>query len=128
MEVSPRAGGNRLAEMLNHAADVDIIDNEVRQSVGLPLNDIHEPNYRGYYTIVVLHSENDGIFSSLDIDPDFERVHVIERDLWAKTGDKVSAFSGANQSLGTLFLRFDTHEQLEAVINNPSQYIHIDVK
>ena len=60
MEVSPRAGGNRLAEILNYAADVDIIEAEVCASVGLPLPDIHEPNYNGYYAINVLHSENDG--------------------------------------------------------------------
>ena len=127
MEVSPRAGGNRLAEMLNHAADVDIIDNEVRQAVGLPLTDVHEPNYRGHFAIIVLHSEKAGTFRSLDIDPTFERAHVIERDLWAHNGDQVSGFTGANQSLGTLFLRFDTHDQLERVLDNPQQFINIEL-
>ena len=128
MEVSPRAGGNRLAEMLNHAADVDIIDNEVRQAVGLPLTDVHEPKYRGHFAIIVLHGEKAGTFVSLDIDPAFEREHVIERDLWVHPGDRVSAFTGANQSLGTLFLRFDTREQLETVLNHPSSFIQIAVQ
>lgn len=128
MEVSPRAGGNRLAEILNYAADVDIIDNEVRQAVGLPLTEVHEPNYRGHHAIIVLHSERDGVFAELSVDPDFERAHVIERDLWVKPGDKVSGFTGANQSLGTLFLRFATHEELEGVINHLSQFIRIDVR
>ena len=125
MEVSPRAGGNRLAEILNYAADVDIIDAEVCASVGLPLPVVHEPNYNGYYAINVLHSERDGVFKQLSIDPDFEREHLVERDLWVKPGDKVAAFTGANQSLGTIFLRFDTRETLNRFVAAPNDYISI---
>lgn len=125
MEVSPRAGGNRLAEILNYAADVDIIEAEVCASVGLPLADIHEPNYHGYYAINVLHSERDGIFKELCIDPDFEQAHLVERDLWVQPGDAVSGFTGANQSLGTIFLRFTTREQLYRFVASPSTYISI---
>ena len=116
MEVSPRAGGNRLAEILNYAADVDIIEAEVCASVGLSLSEIHEPNYNGYYAINVLHSDRDGVFKELRIDSDFERDHVVERDLWVKPGDTVSAFTGANQSLGTIFLRFSTREELNSFV------------
>ena len=125
MEVSPRAGGNRLAEILNYAADVDIIDAEVCASVGLPLPDVHEPNYNGYYAINVLHSERAGVFKQLSIDPDFEREHLVERDLWVKSGNKVAAFTGANQSLGTIFLRFDTREALNRFVSAPNTYISI---
>ena len=34
MEVSPRGGGNRLAEMLRYATGVDLINNAVRAAVG----------------------------------------------------------------------------------------------
>ena len=125
MEVSPRAGGNRLAEILNYAADVDIIEAEVCASVGLPLPDVHEPNYNGYYAINVLHSEKDGTFKDILIDADFEKAHVIERDLWVKPGDVVSGFTGANQSLGTIFLRFETREQLDQFVSAPNRYISI---
>ena len=125
MEVSPRAGGNRLAEILNYAADVDIIEAEVCASVGLPLADIHEPNYNGYYAINVLHSEHEGFFKELCIEPNFERAHLIERDLWVKPGDKVAAFTGANQSLGTIFLRFDTRDELNRFTAAPRDYIKV---
>ena len=41
MEVSPRAGGNRLAEILNYATDVDIIEAETLKSVGYDCSDVH---------------------------------------------------------------------------------------
>ena len=125
MEVSPRAGGNRLAEILNYAADVDIIEAEVCASVGEPLPDVHEPNYKGFYAINVLHSEKDGTFQGINMESDFEKKHVIEKDPWVKLGDSVSAFTGANQSLGTIFLRFDTREELDRFVESPNDYITI---
>lgn len=125
MEVSPRAGGNRLAEILNYAADVDIIEAEVCASVCMPLPEVHEPNYNGYYAINVLHSEHNGTFQGIDMDQDFEKKHVVEKDLWVEPGDIVSAFTGANQSLGTIFLRFDTREQLNLFVGSPNDYITI---
>lgn len=125
MEVSPRAGGNRLAEILNYAADVDIIEAEVCASVCMPLPEVHEPNYNGYYAINVLHSEHDGTFQGIDMDQDFENKHIIEKDLWVEPGDIVSAFTGANQSLGTIFLRFDTREELNRFVEAPNDYITI---
>ena len=127
MEVSPRAGGNRLAEILNYASDVDIIDNEVRNAVGLNLDVIHEPVFKDCYMIYVLHSQKNGIFKDLIIDPDFEKKHIIEKDLWVKPGDSVEAFSGANQSLGTLFLRFSNCEYIDLMLSNIDKYINIIV-
>ena len=51
MEVSPRAGGNRLAEILNYAVDVDIIEAEVCKAIGEPIPFIHEPYFKDFYAI-----------------------------------------------------------------------------
>ena len=37
MEVSPRGGGNRLAEMLRYATGVDLVTNAVRAAVGMQI-------------------------------------------------------------------------------------------
>ena len=78
MEVSPRAGGNRLAEMLNYAADVNINEAETRKAVGLPIRDMQEPTYKGHFAILVLHSEKEGQFKSVEIERIFKEKHVIE--------------------------------------------------
>ena len=128
MEVSPRAGGNRLAEILNHAADVDIIAAETRKSVGLPVGDIHEPHYRGHYAILVLHAESSGIFDGITIDPTFRATHVIEEELRVATGGTVTGFTGANAALGTLFLRFNTREELANALANQKVWLTICIK
>ena len=128
MEVSPRAGGNRLAEMLNYAADVNIIEAEVRKAVGLPVQDIHEPNYKGHFAIHVLHSDKAGLFDRIEIDEQFRKKHLLEEEIRVSPNDKVAPFIGANASIGTLFLRFETREELEKALNNPASWMQIKVK
>lgn len=128
MEVSPRAGGNRLAEMLNYAADVNIIEAEVRKAVGLPIQEIHEPNYRGHFAIHVLHTEREGLFESLELEETFREKHLIEEEIIVHKNDKVMAFTGANASIGTFFLRFDTRKELEVALSNPEKWMRVKVK
>ena len=53
MEVSPRGGGNRLAEMLRFATGVDLIINAVRAAVGDDVDDIRQKPYSGYWAEVI---------------------------------------------------------------------------
>ena len=55
------------------------------------------------------------------------RPYVIEEDLWVKLGDKVDTFKGANNALGTLVLKFSSHEEFENIVNNPSKWLKIEV-
>jgi biotin carboxylase len=128
MEVSPRAGGNRLAEMLNHAADVNINEAETKKALGYSLGDIHEPNYKGHYAIKVLYSERAGIFEGIEIDDAFRKEHVIEEEIRINKGDKVESFAGANAAFGTLFLRFDTREELTNALENQKDWVTIKLK
>ena len=111
MEVSPRGGGNRLAEMLRYATGVDLISGAVRAAVGDQVQNISQKPYNGHWAEIILHAENAGKFQVLSIRKDM-RPYVIDEDLWVKTGDQVSSFSAANDAIGTLVLKFDTEEQL----------------
>lgn len=128
MEVSPRAGGNRLAEMLNLAADVNINEAETRKALGLPIDNMHEPNYKGHYAIKVLYSEQEGVFDGIEINESFRREHVIEEEIRINKGDKVSSFAGANAAFGTLFLRFNTREELAIALENQGKWMKINLK
>ena len=125
MEVSPRAGGNRLAEILNYATDVDIIKAETLKSVGFDCGNVHEPNYNGYYAIYNLHSNRHGCFDKLIVAPVFEKQYLIEKEVRVMAGDMVEPFAGANTSLGTLFLRAESREELDEVLKDMEKYVTI---
>lgn len=127
MEVSPRGGGNRLAEMLRFATGVDLITNAVRAAVGDEVVVVEQKPYNGHWAEVILHADKDGHFFSLDMDSMFKEKHVKQIDLWVKKGDKVSAFRGANDAIGTLVLQFDTEEELVLALAQQELWMQVVV-
>ncbi len=127
MELSPRGGGNRLAEMLRYATGVDMITNAVRAAVGMEVVDVEQKPYNGCWAEIILHSAKAGVFDSLWISDEIAG-NVVERDLWISSGDEVGDFSGANEAIGTLVLKFDTQERLQEVLADQSRYIKVLLK
>lgn len=127
MEVSPRGGGNRLAEMVRFATGVDLITNAVRAAVGDSVTDVEQKPYNGHWAELVLHTQKDGRFVMLDIDKDFYSEYVRQVDLWVKEGDYVSSFKGANDAIGTLVLNFGSDIQLEKALVIYNNYLQIKI-
>lgn len=128
MEVSPRGGGNRLAEMLKYATGQDLIENAVRAAVGdspLPLS---MPEYNGYWAEVILHSNKDGKFKNLELDSLVMDKYLVEKDLWVKPGDEVKVFNGANDAIGTLVLRFDSQDVIAEYMGSIDAWLKIIVQ
>lgn len=127
MEVSPRGGGNRLAEMLKYASRTSLIANAVKAAVGLPVEDMEMPRYYGHLAEVILHADKDGIFDKIEIADDKKDL-VVETSLWVNPGNEVHGFSGANNAIGTLVLRFPSIESLDRAMSNISSWIKIVLK
>lgn len=127
MECSPRGGGNRLAEMLHYATGVDLVTNSVRAALGMPIINVEQKPYCGWWAEVILHSDKAGIFTELWIEDEVQK-NVVEKDLWISSGDIVRDFSAANEAIGTLVLKFDTRERLEEVLSEQNKYIRVVVK
>lgn len=128
MEVSPRGGGNRLAEMLYYATGVDLIANAVRAAVGDDVIDVVQKPYNGHWAEVILHADKDGHFVGLDINEDFYKSHVVQTDLWVKENDEVFAFRGANDAIGTLVLKFNSKEELVQTLACQKRWLKVVVK
>jgi hypothetical protein len=116
MECTPRAGGNRLAEMIRFGTGTDMITASVRGCVGDSVK-IEQKPFDGHWAEIILHANKSGIFDSLEISSDFPG-EVVERDLWVSKGDHVDSFIGANNSIGTLVIRFETQEVLKENLSN----------
>lgn len=130
MEVSPRGGGCKIAELQNLAYDTNLIENEVRKAVGLPLVDVKQNKCDGYWCEMVIHARpgESGILKRISIDEDIKEKYVKVIDLAVKPGDVVKPFTGANMSLGDIFLRFDSREELDDVMSKSNEWLKIDLK
>lgn len=127
MECSPRGGGNRLAEMLRYATGVDLITNAVRAAIGEPVQDVVQKDYDGCWAEIILHSEKAGVFDTLWVADEIAE-NIVENDLWVESGASVGGFSGANEAIGTLVLRFDNHECLKRVLEDQDRYVKVILK
>ena len=125
MEVSPRGGGNRIAELQDMATGQSLIRNEIKKALDMPMDYISTPQYDGVWCNYILHSSKEGILASVDIDPEYQKKYVRNVGLITRPGNKVVPFTGANTSLGTLFLRFESREELENHLNNVSSWLTI---
>lgn len=125
MEVSPRGGGNRIAELQDMATGQSLIQAEIRKALGLPVEEIHRPQYAGVWCNYILHTSQKGTLQSIEIDPDFESKYIKDKGLIVKPGDHIVPFTGANTSLGTLFLRTDTRQELDTLLTTIDSHIKI---
>ncbi len=129
MEVSPRGGGCKIAEIQKKAYGVDLIENEVRKAVGLPLVEISQKKCDGYWCEMVIHAKpgQSGILKEISIDSVMKEKYIKVIDLAVRPGDIVQPFTGANMSLGDMFLRFDSREELDEIMSKVDEWLEIVV-
>ena len=127
MECSPRGGGNRLAEMVRYMTGVDMITNIVKVALGMETDDINQQEIKDNWAEIILHSEKEGIFEKLWISDEISS-NIVENDLWIEEGTQVGGFSGANEAIGTMVLKFDSQKQMDEVLNNQEKYIKVILK
>lgn len=127
MEVSPRGGGNRLAEMLDIATDAGLIENTVRAAIGMTLNEMTDPKYKEHLSEIILHADRFGNFDKLEISPELNS-YILQKDLWVKENDAVDGFTGANNTIGTLVMKFPSRLLLGNVMKNISKWCRINLK
>lgn len=123
MECSPRAGGNRISELIRMATGVDMITACVSAAMGdkvnLGLND-----FDAYYLDVILHSNKRGLLKYANISNKIQN-NLMDVSLYKKVGETICEFGAANDTIGSVFLKFNNKESLDFYMAN--QYNLIDV-
>lgn len=127
MEMTPRAGGNRLAEVLKYACGQDLISAAIKGALGMKIHDLTDPIYDGWWGECILHSNKEGIYQKLDIAEPLQKC-MIELDLWVKEGDQIHSFTGANETIGTIIIRCESSEELHKYIEHINEYVNVCVK
>lgn len=130
MEVSPRGGGCRIAELQKEAYGVDLIEAEIRKAVGM---EVDLPNYKecdGVWCEMVVHAAvgQAGVLKKITIADDIMEKNIIRNGITVKPGDYIREFTGANMSLGDLFIRCDTREELDNLLQNVHDWLVIELE
>lgn len=127
MEVSPRGGGCKIAELQEMAFGANLIENEVRKALDMPLTEIETRPIEGHWCEMIIHARpgQQGVFGHLDVREDVMSKNVKCIDMSVKKGDVVRPFTGANMSLGDMFLQFDSRKELDEKIADTTKWMEI---
>ena len=79
---------------------------------------------------MVVHARpgESGILKGIEINPEIKQKYVKVIDMTAKEGDMVLPFTGANMSLGDMFLRFDSREELDEIMSKTNEWLKIKLE
>lgn len=126
MELSPRGGGNRLAEMERIISGNDMIDAAVRGALNLPIPSFNEDKLNGSWAEIVLHSDSEegGVFNSIEVESRYKE-YVKRLDLYIEKGTEISPFKAANDAIGTLVMKFPNRNILEEALEHQNDWIKI---
>lgn len=127
MEVAPRDGGNYIPQIIRFATGIDLVECSVRAAMGEPLGDISMRRPEGYWSYYAVHSLKDGVLDAVEIDETVKKNHIVENHILKSAGDRVSAFTGANTTLGCLLMRFDSMEQMLHMMDHSKEWISVKV-
>ena len=129
MEVSPRGGGCKIAELQQMAFGANLIENEVRKALDMPLAEIKTRPIEGHWCEMIIHARpgQKGVFDRLVIRDDVRQNNVKCIDMSVAQGDVVHPFTGANMSLGDMFLQFDSREELDERIADTTKWLEVKV-
>jgi len=128
MEVSPRAGGNRIAELQRVATGIDLIEAEVCKAVGIEMPTIKAPEYNGVYVNDIIHSEKAGLFAGIKYDSSFKETHIIGEAVYPQNGDPIAEFKGANNAVGSIFMKFQDREECDSYISHINDFAKVEVR
>ncbi len=126
MEVAPRDGGNYIPDVIRHATGVDLVECAVKTAMGerIELPERIAPN--GFWAYYAVHSLRDGILDSIVISEEAQRM-IVDDHIIKQPGDAVSAFTGANTTLGCLVMRFESMEQMLHMMDHSEEWIRVMV-
>ena len=124
LELGSRAGGNMIPVQLSDMSGVDLVEANVLCAMGETPNQIDFSDECGAYATHVLHSLESGIFKGVEIDDEL-LPQVYRMILYAREGDRIEPFDGANKAVGIVFMKFDSPRQMHANMSKVDDNIHI---
>lgn len=129
LELGSRAGGNMIPVQLSDASGKDLVAANVLAAMGEDPGEIAWDSSEADACLAtyVLHSNVAGTFGGVEYDEEIWP-HVYREVVYDEPGDPVEVFDGANKALGIVFLRFESEEEMDALLAGVSDRIRPGVE
>ena len=124
VDLGPRAGGNRIPELIGRIYGCDAVEMSIMAACGeRPVLKAAEPVRN--LALHVIHSERDGILKDISISPSI-RKWIISEVLYRKPGDRVRRFENSADAIGVIFLQFPNSGVMSEIMDSMREYILVE--
>ena len=109
---------------LSDMSGIDLVAANVLCAMGEQPEQIDFEQPQEAYATHVLHSLQSGTYKAVEIDDEL-LPHVYRQVLYAREGDQVEPFNGANRAIGIVFAKFDSTQQMHDNMSKINDSIHV---
>lgn len=128
MELAPRNGGNLIAQVIQYATGVDMVEWTIKAAMGEDCSHLQMVEPKGFWSCFMVHSKQSGILKEVQIVDDFRKNNIVEFNMLFKKGDKIDSFNGSNGTLGTMILRFASLDEMLNKMDNMDNYVKVIIE
>ena len=127
VELGARAGGVMFPVLLSDASGIDLVRACVMCAMGDNPGPLTWESDGGCYALYILHSLEAGVFAGLEFSA-AAKAACYRRVMFQEVGTHVDTFENCSSALGLLFFHFDTLAEMDAVLLNDYEHIHVIVR
>ena len=128
LELGARSGGSLIPQVTTLATGVDMVPYVIKAALGEDCSDLKMAPVKGFWSNYMAHSNETGTFVDIEYEENFKRNHLVDFVTDIKPGDSVHRYRDAQDCIGELVLRFDDMNQMNYIIENMDQFVHVKVK
>jgi len=126
-DFGPRNGGSAIPKIIQYATGVDMVKYTVESALGSPCSDLAMVNTKGFFSEYRFPALEDGIFSHISYSKQI-RQNIIEELISVVPGDPVKKMKRAADRIGVIYLKFNSHAEMEEKMNNMEKYLEVIVE
>ncbi len=118
LEIAARNGGDWIPQVIKYATGIDMVEYTIKGAMGEACSDLTFVQPKGFWSSYVLNSQNYGEFKGLELHQEVQENNIVNHEITVKTGDAVYPFTGSNQKIGTLLLKYSSMEEMLVKMDN----------
>lgn len=127
LEIGPRSGGNLIPDAIREGTGLDLCYYNVMAHIGESCSMVKNVPFKNNVTSFIIHSQKDGIFVKLDIDPEIEEAIQFIK-MFVEPGESVKKFTNGIYAIGFCLMKFEDHDLMLKVLDNSADYIKVIVE
>lgn len=116
IDIGPRAGGNMIPDLLGVIFGVNVVEMAILKAMGREINSKTKEGI-SFLATHNLHTAKTGKYKKIEFSDELEKL-IFRKYVYKKPGDTVEYFDNAAKAIGIIFMKFNTQEEMNRILEN----------